>query len=572
MAKREITVIIAGMSVKFASLTKAELRSLPEQVTAAYELWRGQMSGNAFVLLRALGPSKPAPLKLKSAAARVEAELGVPGVFVFDALPTYERNRLVQRGVYFVVSGKYAFMPYLLINARESRPVRTQKLLPSAQYLILHQAQAGDLNGHTLQQMERELPLQYVTLSRGVRQLVLLGLVQTSEEQSGAKTFHIDISREAFWKRALPLMQSPVRIVYYADSVPELCRRSGPGALEHYASGKRGGAHSAAASDVAEPTVALYDYDYRRMLHDGSLRELSREGGEVRVEIWKYPPLCDGDTVDPLSLYLSLAGTGLPELKPLVGSLADTAAGSKALAATVAAALGFTSRRKSKTVPVPAPDAATTASSPVPAPKATARPGHAHPAEKAAATIKPAPALPAEKLTGKPIAKGDKPQARAEAATDRKARAGAATDRKARAETVVRMYLEGQSAKDIRLATGLKTDTGVYLILKKHGVELRGHASKEARQTEQAEIAAIMDALANSKSSDVATEAAAAERVLGAPREKMTAFAARLLKRDFTTLRMYLEGNPISDIVKTVEGVNTKATVYNVLRKYGVRD
>lgn len=562
MAKREITVIIAGMSVKFAALTKAELRSLPEQVTAAYELWRGQMSGNALVLLRALGPRKPAPLKLKSAAARVEAELGVPAVFAFDALPTYERNRLVQRGVYFVVSGKYAFMPYLLINARESRPVRTQKLLPSAQYLILHQAQAGDLNGQTLQQMESALPLQYVTLSRGVRQLVLLGLAQTSEEQSGAKTFHIDISREAFWKRALPLMQSPVRFVYYADSVPELCRRSGPGALEHYASGKRGGAHSAAASDVAEPTVALYDYDYRRMLHDGSLRELSREGGEVRVEIWKYPPLCDGDTVDPLSLYLSLAGTGLPELKPLVGSLADTAAGSKALAATVAAALGFTSRRKSKTVPVPAPDAATTASTSVPVPKATARPGCAHPAEKAAATIKPAPALPAEKLTGKPIAKGDKSQARA----------GAATDRKARAETVVRMYLEGQSAKDIRLATGLKTDTGVYLILKKHGVELRGHASKEARQTEQAEIAAIMDALANSKSSDVATEAAAAERVLGAPREKMTAFAARLLKRDFTTLRMYLEGNPISDIVKTVEGVNTKATVYNVLRKYGVRD
>ena len=39
----------------------------------------------------------------------------MPCVFLFENLATYERNRLIARGVHFIVSGKYVFLPFYLL-------------------------------------------------------------------------------------------------------------------------------------------------------------------------------------------------------------------------------------------------------------------------------------------------------------------------------------------------------------------------------------------------------------------------------------------------------------------------
>ena len=73
------------------------------------------------------GTATLTPANYRRYAERVETIVGVPVVFILEAATYINRSRLIEQGVYFVVSRKYAFLPTLLVNAIEKSrgPKRT---------------------------------------------------------------------------------------------------------------------------------------------------------------------------------------------------------------------------------------------------------------------------------------------------------------------------------------------------------------------------------------------------------------------------------------------------------------
>lgn len=312
-------ITIAGIKVGLRLLGKGELKGIPIDAALGYHFYEAQFRSYPFLLLEAKKQRKLSPLQYLCLAEHIQAIKGLPCVFLFQSLPTYERNRLIERGVYFVVGDKYVFLPFLLINAREEKEVKSDKLFPAAQYLLLYHLQVRDLTGESLMTLEQKLPYKYVTLSRAVRQVEAMGLLECRAGTAGEKILHFPPDKEQLWMDAEPLMQNPVKAIHFAVEKPDGSLLCGINALAGYSN----------LNPEECPAYAISEEQYRKLKKEGRLRGLNPVEGNVKMEVWKYPPIPmgrQGDTkvVDKLSLYLTLKNEQDPRVEKELEHLMQT--------------------------------------------------------------------------------------------------------------------------------------------------------------------------------------------------------------------------------------------------------
>lgn len=285
---------IAGKRLPLRALKKSELRGVFTDALIGYSFFSVEFQGNPFVLLRPKRDRKLPPLQYKNVADRLEATLGMPCVFQFTQLPTFERNRLIERGVYFVVDGKYVYLPYLIVNSREGTEVDTTKLQAATQCMVLYHLQVERLDGCTLLDMEKKLPFKYVALSRAVRQLEALHLISVSEDSNRAKRISFEKNGKDLWREVEQLLQNPIKSVWYTDEPMDGGIIGGMEALSHYSN----------LNPDGQMTRVVTDEELKKIKSE---YVLNKADGTTRIEVWKYPPiLCEDGYVDRLSLYMTL--------------------------------------------------------------------------------------------------------------------------------------------------------------------------------------------------------------------------------------------------------------------------
>ena len=303
-------VIIAGQVISLRFLDRNELKGIYTDAQIRYAFYEAEFQGNKFLLLESKKNIRQTPLQYKATSDIIQAKKSLPCVFLFDSLAYYERNRLIERGVYFVVSNKFVFLPFLLMNAKARMDVDTEKLRPAAQYIVLCHLQNKTLNGYSLAKLESELPYKYVTLSRAVRQLEALSLIEASVDATGTKIINFKNDNALLWKTVEPLFQSPVKSRYYADEGVDGGIMSGVSALSHYSS----------LNPDEQVCFALDGETFKSLNNQNKLKGLNAQDGPIILEIWKYPPLMSSEIagrryVDRLSLYLSLRDDKDPRIE-----------------------------------------------------------------------------------------------------------------------------------------------------------------------------------------------------------------------------------------------------------------
>lgn len=121
-------IIIAGITVALTPVQRSELKGLNIDTTTRFSFYHGTFNGQPFCFASQNGTATLTPANYRRYAERVETIVGVPVVFILEAATYINRSRLIEQGVYFVVSRKYAFLPTLLVNAIEKsrRPKKKQ--------------------------------------------------------------------------------------------------------------------------------------------------------------------------------------------------------------------------------------------------------------------------------------------------------------------------------------------------------------------------------------------------------------------------------------------------------------
>ncbi|HTV87346.1 MAG TPA: hypothetical protein VME63_18265 [Dyella sp.] len=287
----------------------AELRMrLPHYLTDRFDLWSVPIAGEAVLLAVATGTGDTASVgDTKKMLAKLAELSGMRVLYVVQAVQSYQRKRLIDAGIEFLVPDSQFFAPGLGVVLRNQfAPLRAQptdQMSPSTQAILISLLLSDQVTPVTASAVAMSIGYTAMTATRAVRELDAFGLVRPKREGRTHQIALID-DRARTWERAKPLMRSPVlRIEYPRHATMENCRHllrpAGLDALSQL-------------TLLAKPKQyvwAISQSDWPAVLKDIIPPDGAENAGES-VQIWSYPPTLGGDgtTVDPLSLLLTLDG------------------------------------------------------------------------------------------------------------------------------------------------------------------------------------------------------------------------------------------------------------------------
>lgn len=296
---------------------------LPYFLRDAFELFELELLDRPILLAIDRQANKPALAGLRSQLDKLRAVAGHPVVYVTGALASYERKRLIEQKVPFIVPGNQLYLPELGIDLREyfrQRPQVPDTVLSPATQAMLITALLGKPWQVDWQPAEVAAELGYtpMTLSRAVKELIAAGIA-TLHSEGKARWLKMGRPPAETWEHAKPLLRSPVRRRVWAHPVPSLkpphIRLAGLSALARY-------------SMLAEPQwpiCALSSAQWKAATQVGMEILPEQQPGAYEWQQWHYNPALVPDvaTVDPLSLTLSLQDDADDRVQLALGELRE---------------------------------------------------------------------------------------------------------------------------------------------------------------------------------------------------------------------------------------------------------
>lgn len=294
-------IAILGRPIQLQERSKAQMEGATIGDLLTYKFYDGEFHGMPLLFAEPKG-KVATPRCLSVTANNLTSLLQLPIVFLLPACPAYERQRLIDKDVYFVVSEKYVHLPMLLANERVRKTKQAKALTPVAQYLLLYHLQIGSIEGMAARDIEDKIPYSYASITLGLTCLEDLGLCKKVAEASKRKVIHFDMKRMNLWEQAQPFLVNPVEERIYCDgllsddSFPEC----GINALAHYTR----------LNPDPERTIIMSVKQLRNFKSSEALVRPNEFDGNIIIEAWKYPPITaigvKAEWVDKLSLAISL--------------------------------------------------------------------------------------------------------------------------------------------------------------------------------------------------------------------------------------------------------------------------
>ena len=302
----------------------AGVESLPYFLRDAYDVRALSLRGTCLLMAIQRAGEKLPLANVRTQLQKMEAITGLPVVYVASAMASYERKRLIEHHVPFLVPGNQLYLPDLGLDLREHfrkpRPVGQDALSPSAQAIVI-----ATLMQHPWRDeceapgLARGLGYTAMTWSRATREIAGAGIADVQVAGRSRQLKFIHGPRET-WERIRPRLRSPIkRTVWALSPVPEQApsvRRAGLSAL-------------AAQSMLTAPRTTCFAFDlagWKAALQSGWKELPGPDAGASEMQIWAYNPgvLESSPYVDPLSLWLSLQATSDERVQSALDELMET--------------------------------------------------------------------------------------------------------------------------------------------------------------------------------------------------------------------------------------------------------
>lgn len=279
-------------------------RGAPLFLRERYAFLEGRLLETPLLFMASRTPDEETPATIRKHLAQAHEKSGRLVVYVREGVTSYNRKRLIEHRIPFIVPGRQMYLPPLGLDFRErfDQKKRAGDVLgPSTQAVLIHMLlRTLDDSPVTAVNLKPHLRYSAITLSRAFDELESAGLAESTTVDR-TRELRLLAHKRSTWEKALPLMRSPIRRLLHA--------RGEMHALRGLVAGLSALARRSMLAEPSSPVVAVSREDWRSGLQHGAVETIPlREPGAADVEVWMYPPhiLSDGDAVDPLSLYLSL--------------------------------------------------------------------------------------------------------------------------------------------------------------------------------------------------------------------------------------------------------------------------
>ena len=304
------TVIISGKPIALQERSKAQMKGISIGDSLSFRFYDGNFHGISLLFAEPKG-NIPTPRSLAFTASELNEKFGLPVVFLLDECPAYERQRLIHKDVFFIVSEKYAHLPMLIANERIRKTKQAKALTPVAQFLLLYHLQVESLESKAARDIEGKVPYSYPSITLGITCLADLGFCQKVADGSKRKVLHFNENGRSLWEKAQPFLIDPVEERVYCDEFhsEDSFPACGINALAHYTW----------LNPDPERIIMMSVKQLREFTTAGTLIRPNQYDGNILIEAWKYPPVIKNgekaEWVDKLSLAISLREDADPRVE-----------------------------------------------------------------------------------------------------------------------------------------------------------------------------------------------------------------------------------------------------------------
>ena len=280
---------------------------LPFFLRDLYTFYEVSIRETPILLMVARDEKEQTPATVRKHIIQVQEKWGNEVVYLHPSVSSYNRRRLIEHKVSFVMPGNQMYLPLLGIDLREHfRKIRStpSQISPSTQAVILSTLLSGDEQNCTPSRLANKLGYATMTLTRAFDELESVGLGEVAME-GRERILRFSEVKKALWEKARGLMRSPVKRRIYI----KLLKSERP--VVH--AGLTALAHYTLLAPPFTPTCALSMEEWSFMKQRNDFIEMAipePETNTFHVEIWNYPPrlFAESEVVDRFSLFLSLQG------------------------------------------------------------------------------------------------------------------------------------------------------------------------------------------------------------------------------------------------------------------------
>lgn len=279
---------------------------LPFFLRDQYDFYRTKIITTPCILMVANDKQNTTPAVIRKHIDLLRPKTGnAEIIYVRQQLDSFNRKRLVDQKVCFIIPGNQTYLPFGGIDFREhfkKLQLRPETLSPSAQVVILHSLLKGQQDILRQNSLAEEYGYSVMTMSRAFSEIESLGLAEITTQGRGRKRELIPKgTKREVWEKSLEFLRTPIVQRLYPDpsiAIPDgIC--AGLSALASYSTLAEPGNTVWAISCVQSKSLT-------RKYQADALAAKDLHCNEI--EVWSYDPklFAAAGVADRLSLFLSL--------------------------------------------------------------------------------------------------------------------------------------------------------------------------------------------------------------------------------------------------------------------------
>ncbi len=303
-----------GKEVHIKPISKESIGRLPMFIGETYKLYDIKLMDMDVLIAELRDEQDFSVMQIGKHFEIIKKKLGKDIILVMKQLLSYNRARLINKKINFIIPDKQMYLPHLFINLKERnnnihQKEQQKKLLPSAQFLliyhILNKNNNLNLENIPFKEIAKNLNYTSMAISNAINNLIYNELIVVEGERE--KFIQFKQSKHELWNDAIQrnLLVSPVLKKVYVDELPQdnNLLLSNDSAMSEYTN----------LNPSRQQYYAIEKKTFYALQKKKTLINANKYEGKYCLEVWKYNPTLlneleqpDAPVVDPLSLYLSL--------------------------------------------------------------------------------------------------------------------------------------------------------------------------------------------------------------------------------------------------------------------------
>jgi hypothetical protein len=220
-------------------------------------------------------------------------------IYVQRIISSYNRKRLIEHRVPFIMPGNQMYLPDLGMDFRERfrrQQVVNKTFTPATQAVVIF-ALLNEGKKFIPSQLAKALGYTLMSMSRAFDELEVAGVGEVFRHGK-ERWWVFDDSKRKLWDKAKIMMRSPVKTKVWMQNKKTMIV-AGSSALAYFT----------ILNPPSLPIYAISQSEWKKLSESGIQAIPSSEGASLELEIWNYDPalFAKDKIIDPFSLYLSQA-------------------------------------------------------------------------------------------------------------------------------------------------------------------------------------------------------------------------------------------------------------------------